>query len=652
MNNPPESRFDRLLSTLRRMIRFRELDADQSYIDKDAEFASKLWGVIVWGTEGTRLPWPVELVPIAEELGFLAAEDRREPGPLAARLGASPSALSHEDPGARVQRDAGYEVTDYAGLFRGAGPLLVTIGGSSFTLRDGAEVSAAGHLRVRCGHLCKFDPLDSPYLDRTVQRLDRAVPPGEHPVYVAHWGGDLAAALVLFDGGPVHCWAPARFDAERNPMPVPPILPMARPRYSVGLCDATTMEELLAAATRPQTVQEENALRAALGEPLLGPEDPPPSGVVHESPPALAGLIAGLGDGPFADDDGVFAARADDPLPASWGLDERGAVVALALDFGALRIARPESAVELSLAELAAAPEGVLVRGYRISVASGPVLVVDEAGGAALNDVDWAGDETDSMATVQGGTSDPWVPSVGKNVNWDTRQMRFRPAWGQWTDVRLRFANASRAGVLLERRSLARRLWQQEPAPPAGTPVAWDLAGRLGGLLRRWCDQGDSARLRQELVGLPLARVMGRRETERVPAHVTDPPGLRFDVAGHTVTLARAAEGEPWRVQVADHPIVTVLRTSAYATTNAATYHGEPTPPRVVEGLPIDGILSVTEVDVRHTEQGFEAKATWGGRVGEVFGTAVYEYHHLKLVFSEDLAQVEANLSVHSDTSS
>ena len=650
MSNPPESRFGRLLGVLRRLIRFRELNADQTYIDQDAELASKLWGVIVQGTEALGLPWPVELVPVAEELGFLVAEDVREPSALAARLGPSPSALSHEDPGARVQREAGYEATDYAGLFRGAGPFLVTIGEASFALREGAAVSAAGHLRVRSGQLCTFDPRDSTYLDRTVQRLDRAVPPGEHPIHVAHWGRTVAAALVVFGDAPVHCWAPVRFDVERNPMPVPPILPMAQVRYSVGLCDATIMEELLAAATRPQTLQEVNALRTILGEPLLGPDDPPTGAVVHETPAALTTLLEGLHEAPFAVDAGVFGAQAEGPLPASWGLDERGAVVVLALDFGALRNARRDSARALSLAELGAAPEGLLIGGYRFSLGAGPVVVVDEAGGTNLNGVEWTSDDADQMATFPTGPFGSWVPSVGQSVNWDTRQTRWSPPPGQWTDVRLRFASPSRAGVLLERRSLARRLWQQATAAPAGTPVAWEVAGRIGGLLARWCDQGDAARILQGLAGLPLPRVLGRQKSEPVPARAVDPPGLRFDVAGRTVTLARPAVGEPWLVLVMGKPVVIVLREWAAQSTNAAT-NDDPKKPRVVEGLPIagDDLLGVTELEIRHDVEGFEAMATWGGKVA---GTAVYEIHHLKLLFSEDFAQVEATLSVHSYTSS
>ncbi len=256
--------------------------------------------------------------------------ERSGSGPPAARLGASPSALADGDAGAAAQRQAGYEATDYAALFEGAGPFLVTVAPGRFALRPAAEVSAVGHLRVRQDRLCTFDPLDSAHRDRTVMSLDRDVPAGEHPVHVARVGGALAAALVLFGDAPVHAWAPVRFDAEQNPMPIPPVLPMAQVRYSLGLGDAATIEELVADATRPWSHAQENILRAAMGEELLAADDVAPDAVVDEIPDLLAALVDELRGSQIAVVGGVFGAPVEGPAPASWGLDESGAVAAVA----------------------------------------------------------------------------------------------------------------------------------------------------------------------------------------------------------------------------------------------------------------------------------------------------------------------------------
>ncbi len=316
----------------------RELSAPRQILDNEVELANRLWQALTHDGGAADLEWPEDVRAVAREL-FLPAK-RAVPEAVLRAIGRSPSRLSETDPAAKAQRDAGYEVTDYAGLFSGAGPFLAGQLPGATLLRDAPEVVFAGEMLIMSSRLVTIDFLDHVWLDRNVQRLDRDVRRGYSPVYVARWGDAIAAALVLFGPAPVRAWAPARPDAERSPMPIPPVLPMSMVRYSIGVCDEATFTELMASvAELPALLAARAAERAQRGQGPVGPEeilsraarDKVPMTFVsledHVRGPARHGIVSD-----------VLGLAADGPVASHWGLDEQDNVVAYAIDFGRLRL--------------------------------------------------------------------------------------------------------------------------------------------------------------------------------------------------------------------------------------------------------------------------------------------------------------------------
>lgn len=339
MSDPLSSdAIERLLTRLRRLVRLRELRAPTDIVDNEIALVRDAWRAVAADEQALPIDWPPELEAVAVELRMRGAS----PGAIDSHLGVlgdSPSELSTEDPGALVQRSTGYEITDHAAIFGRRGSFLAGGLPGATLVRPPPAVEFAGTLFVISGRLCTFDPLDSVWLDRTVQELDREVPRGEHRVYVARWDDAPAAAVVLFGSNPVRGWAPARLDADRNPMPVPPMLPMSRVRYALGLADRSRFEEMMDLSELPKHLEGINGLRASRGEPPLGPDDALPRAIREQVPLTLLELRRSLSKEcmhRIVED--VLAVRTDDSVVSHWGLDERGAVVALALDFGHLRL--------------------------------------------------------------------------------------------------------------------------------------------------------------------------------------------------------------------------------------------------------------------------------------------------------------------------
>lgn len=264
------------------------------------------------------------------------------------KLGRGPSVLA-TDADAQVQRRAGWGPTDFAGAFT-AGVRFAARArpNGAFLMVGPVEVEQVGVVQVSSGQLCVFDPLDASSFHRTVLPLQRTVPIGLHPVYRSHADGETLVALVRFAEHPVSCWSPVRFGPDPVEMPIPPFLPMAPVRFGLALGDA----DRVAFALPERPLDAERVLRAIFGEPPL--VEPVPRACAGARAPALA--LDALRDGLEAGErkmcsDGIVGFRADAGIPGWWGFDADGALVALALDFGVLRIAR-EDLVDVPIADV------------------------------------------------------------------------------------------------------------------------------------------------------------------------------------------------------------------------------------------------------------------------------------------------------------
>jgi len=60
----------KLEASLRRLKRFRELGAEQPYIDNEITLAKRHWAAVPQSPPGVALVWPPDIHPLARELGF------------------------------------------------------------------------------------------------------------------------------------------------------------------------------------------------------------------------------------------------------------------------------------------------------------------------------------------------------------------------------------------------------------------------------------------------------------------------------------------------------------------------------------------------------------------------------------------------------
>ncbi|MBI5609191.1 MAG: hypothetical protein HY902_09970 [Deltaproteobacteria bacterium] len=150
-------------------------------------------------------------------------------------------------------------------------------------------------------------------------------------------------------------------------------------------------------------------------------------------------------------------------------------------------------------------------------------------------------------------------------------------------------------------------------------------------------------------LGQPLATLPA---TQTVPASPAG-DGVVFEAAGRQVQIARSPGKGQWHLTVDGKELPMRFAQSRATTTNSATYHDPETPLRPVRHFPLPGAdLSRIETwEVRPTDQGLEAKTMWGGRLGEVAGTVIYEYYHLRLVFPGDFRWVAVTFAEDTDTS-
>lgn len=356
--SPPPAEENRFLRSLRRYARFQELNAQEEHLLKERRICWARWAESMMDT-GQRPAWPPELEETAIELGLTGTPSPAFAADLA-RLGESPSTLSRTEPNAVLQREHGYDVTDYAGLFRRSGMFLTGSLSGGVNIVEPPTVAFLGEARISSGRLATFDPFDETSWDRTVQQLDRDVPTGPARIYLAHQGDDAVALLWLFGNRPVAAWAPARPNAAATPMPVPPRLPMSAVRFGICVADAALIDALLKTPPPAQAQPEEAQLLETFGTPAPDAKTGGPP-----QPSALKTLRA------LARENGLFALSTDlvgvaagwGPFASSWGIDADGGVAAYAVDFGMRRLhprnrdsaSRP--AVQLSRHSLAARAE-------------------------------------------------------------------------------------------------------------------------------------------------------------------------------------------------------------------------------------------------------------------------------------------------------
>jgi len=211
-------------------------------------------------------------------------------------LGPGPSILG-ADRLSLVQSDAGFEVSDFNGVFTPGAVLQPT---DSCRALGPIEVLHAGSIEVQQS-LAVFDPQDS-RPEETVATFERQVPAGSHDVFLARVGGTVEASLIRFKDAPVACWTPALFVSNRGVCPKPPYLPMFHTRHSVSYADA----EVALSGELPE------AARGALEE--IG------TSKVAACDGFVAWDVGGVGE------------------YASWlGEDAAGELVALATEYGNLR---------------------------------------------------------------------------------------------------------------------------------------------------------------------------------------------------------------------------------------------------------------------------------------------------------------------------
>jgi len=60
----------KLEASLRRLKRFRELSAEQQYVDNEIMLAKRHWAEVPLSPPGMALVWPPDIHPLAQELGF------------------------------------------------------------------------------------------------------------------------------------------------------------------------------------------------------------------------------------------------------------------------------------------------------------------------------------------------------------------------------------------------------------------------------------------------------------------------------------------------------------------------------------------------------------------------------------------------------
>jgi len=265
-----------------------------------------------------------------------------------AGLGPGPSRLG-DDASAMALRDAGYELTDFAGVFTASTRFEVRVGRSgSAIVRGPLSVTQLGALAITSGHASTFDPLDHANIDRSVLMLDRAMPIGEHPVLVSHHDDEVLALLVRFSRAIPSTWTPASLSEGA----AAPGHTRSRTRFSFAITDREMLDEILARVLVAPSLAEINAMRALFGSAPLGPGDPLPG---KRSPsgahPVLDALREALGRGQPVVSNGILAMPVDVPVASFWGLDAHGGLAALACDLGRLRSVGQRS-IDVSLVEL------------------------------------------------------------------------------------------------------------------------------------------------------------------------------------------------------------------------------------------------------------------------------------------------------------
>ena len=294
---------------------------------------------------------------------------------IGAGLGDGLSRLG-DDEASVALRDGGYEITDFAGAFTPGARFRVSVGVSGTRVVKGPlEAERVGSLRVTTGRLTTFDPLDTARIDKSLLKLDREVPVGEHSLFVSRHGAEVVAAVVRFAGAAPVAWTPAGHDELDADPPEEPAAPpraaddpfdffSAAPRrkkrrrmspatrLALGLGDARRVDEIMAEVMRPQSIEEVNKMRALFGGGPVGPGDPILNKKLPRgSHPGLDALRSALGDAAAAACDGLVAVRHDTLLSSFWGLDAHGDVVALACDPGTLRV-RGAEVIDVALVDL------------------------------------------------------------------------------------------------------------------------------------------------------------------------------------------------------------------------------------------------------------------------------------------------------------
>jgi len=105
------STWHRLEISLRRLKRFRELDAPEQHIKSEIDFAKRLWSNVPAPPAGMQTVWHDDIRPLAEELGF--DPDLRDRPPMPPQVAA---AIGNATTAYRVVAAIDREITAAGGI--------------------------------------------------------------------------------------------------------------------------------------------------------------------------------------------------------------------------------------------------------------------------------------------------------------------------------------------------------------------------------------------------------------------------------------------------------------------------------------------------------------------------------------------------------